>query len=220
MKNFKLLIILMIIINLPIYAHYHWVSVNNYKPMQDEKIAIIISSGHSFPKSGFLIGKKLIHKTRIVSSKKTIDFDIIKNKKNWVGNFKMQHSSMTYIEMILKKKYAKTPLYYARAVLFNKESHSENFTSFSIGKGLEIIPKNNLSLIKKKNTVKFQILLDGKPVKATIRIIRAGGGNAFIHSNNNGIIEYKFKKSGRYLLTTNYKKIGASLTFFIQNFKH
>ena len=210
-----LLLIILISIHFSAFAHYHWVSVDNNKFKQDDKIGVTISSGHSFPKSGFLIGKRLIYKTRIVCSEKTIDFDIIKDKKNWVGYIKMPDSSIAYIEMILKKKYAKTPLYYARAVLFNKKNTSENFTPFSIGKGLEIIPKENLNLIKKNDTVKFQILMDGKPAKTTIRVICANGGNSFAFSNSNGIMEYKIKKSGKYLLTTKYKKTGASLTFNI-----
>lgn len=131
----------------------------------------------------------------------------------------MNLKSIVYIEMILKKRYDKEPLYFARAVLFKKKNTSDKITPFSTGNGLEIIPKKNLSLLTKNETVEFQILKNGIPVKTTIRVIREGGGSSFIYSKKDGIMEYKFKKPGKYLFTTNHKRVGASLTFFIPDFK-
>ena len=68
----NIVLIILILIYTPVFGHYHWVSVKNYNPDPNEKIEITLSSGHSFPKSGFLLSKMLIFKTRAINSEKTI----------------------------------------------------------------------------------------------------------------------------------------------------
>jgi hypothetical protein len=60
-------------------------------------------------------------------------------------------------------------------------------------------------------------MINNKPIKTTVRVIRTKNDSTMIDTDKSGIITYKFIKSGRYIFTTKHKKIGASLTFNIPN---
>jgi hypothetical protein len=217
MKNLKYGLILLIGMCLPIYSHFYWVIAKNYSPKLKETIYIEVSGGHNFPKPGFLISKTIIFKSRIINQEKTTNFVLNKSNKQWIGKTNFDINSMSFIEIVLKKKYDKEPRYYARAILLPQKDKQLNMTLFTIGKGLEIIPQKNLLLIKKNDSCKFQIMMDNKPIKTTVRVIRTKNDSTLIGTDKSGIITYKFIKSGRYIFTTKNQRIGASLTFSIPN---
>jgi len=88
------------------------------------------------------------------------------------------------------------------------------------GKGLEVIPKSDLSNLKVGDMVKFQVLLHGKPLDSYIKI---GQGHAFISAESsdfgagkgyslmagigNGMAQFEVQSTGQWRLMVNHGQI-------------
>lgn len=195
------------------FSHEVWIDLENFTPEKNEKTKIFICSGHYFPKSEQAIDEKILHNTKIITpSRKVFEYSTKKSKNLREGEYRFEEEGTYLILLSIKRPVTQEPVYLSKAIVsVGRESDFQ----YTAEQELEIIPLKNISLIKKGDTLPLKILFDRKPAKVTLNISVEGKKNFSISSNEKGEAELKINNFGRYLIFTNYKGKGCSLTFYV-----
>ncbi|MCK5850177.1 MAG: DUF4198 domain-containing protein [Kiritimatiellae bacterium] len=197
-------------------AHEHWVDMNQFYPAVDETNRISICSGHSFPKSATLLGKRLLHDLRIfLPDNKSTVFKTTSQDQRWVSDLAIKTAGTVIVSFSLKKPQIEDPFYRATAIVICGNADN-NESSYSTGKGLEIVPTGKLSQARKTGALPLTLLLNGKRVSARLTILPEHGKSTILSTTEKRPAELKINKNSRYLVTTSYKGKGCSLAFALE----
>jgi uncharacterized GH25 family protein len=212
----KIFLVTILLFLFPIisFSHEYWIDIQNFSPKPNEKVKIFISSGHYFPKSEGVVSERLLSDTKIITPEgEEIVYETREEKNRRVGEFTFKEAGRYIILFSLKKPQEETPLYCGKSIVLVGEQEELNYTS---GRYIEIIPLKGISSLKKGEILPIKILYNKQPIKVTFNISIEGKKNFSISSDEEGIAKLKIDRSGRYLITANYKGKGASLTFYIK----
>ena len=201
------------------FSHEHWINLENFYPIRGEKTKIFICSGHYFPKSSTVLGERLLHDTKVISPEgKEYLYKTEEKRNHRVGEVIFESTGTYIITFSLKRPPLKEPEYWAKSiVIVEKENKDETF--YKVGDGLEIVPREKISTLKKGEELPLILLYKGKPVESTLSVSVEGKKNFFLRTKKNGTAMLKIKREGRYLITAAYRGKGCSLTFCIRRLK-
>ena len=208
----KIFIILFLAATLTnVFSHIHWIDVDNFNPKLNDKIEIMICSGHNFPKSSFALDQNLICETKLFDEISEISYTVNSADKYLIGNFIFADDETKLITFQLKKPQMKESLFWAKCIIYGNNDSG----NYLLGKGLEITPLSKISLINKNEKLPLKVTYNGKPVQTSIAVSIDGKKNFFLKINKEGMGYLKVKKAGKYLLSCGNKGKECSLTFFI-----
>lgn len=210
----KLFILSFFITSTFVYAHEHWIELENFQPQIGQNIKIFVKSGHNFPKGEFVVSEKLLKKIKVclVNKNEVKEYVLNTEKDSKFANVVFDSTGTYVISFVIAKPPKDEPVYFGKSIVsIGAEVNEIKRDGNSL---LEILPgKGNLELNEK---VKFKVFYNGNPVKTTINISIDGKKNFFLQTNKDGEFSLELKNHGKYLLTTSYGKYGCSLTFFVK----
>ncbi len=212
-KIFIILFLTATLVN--VFSHIHWIDVDNFNPELNDKIEIMICSGHYFPKSSFALNEKLICETKLFDEIGEKFYTVISSEKYLIGNFIFADDETKLITFQLKKPQMKDPLFWAKSIIYGCNDSG----NYLLGKGLEITPLSKISLINKNDKLPLKITFNGKPVQTSLAVSIDGKKNFFLKINKEGMGYLNVKKVGKYLLSCENNGKECSLTFFIKDFE-
>jgi len=198
-----------------VFCHEHWIDLENFSPSIGEKTKVFACSGHSFPKSNEILSERVFNGFKVISPDNKEEFYATKTdekSKTRVVEVVFDKEGTYVILFSLQKPPLKNPLYTAKALVnVGQGKIPKNI----LKNGLEIVPEKEISQLKIGDELPLKIIYDEKPISLTTSISIDGKKNFFLKTNRDGELLLKIKLPGRYLITSNHKGIGASLTFFI-----
>lgn len=202
----------LIVFSAILFSHEIWMFAENYHPTLNNPVNLFICSGHKFPQSSFLIRKDLIKDTYTINNGVKTEISFLNNKKAWEASLNLKKPGIYISVFSLVKRGKKEPFFWGRAIIDPAGSMEKN-PEYSTGEGLEIIPMAPLSQWKNLNELKFRAVFNGKTVKFNGKVSVNGGKNIFLTSGESGSVALGKIKKGKYLMTTQFKGKGCSLTF-------
>ena len=219
------------LVSTPVYAHYLWLTVDNYNPSPGQEIAINIGWGHKFPRDGqprakmvrkmtlFLVnpqGKKI---PLTIKAKGEKGVEPIRVKLKTKGTYLAVLAVGTFVTKTIEGYFYKPKnelknvlesFWYepvAKAII-NVGAPGGNIYKKRLGYPFEIVPLENPVNIKEGGMLPVSCVLNGKPSKAWIYATYAGFSklrNTFAwttRTDKKGIARVKILKKGLWLVKT------------------
>lgn len=214
-------------------AHYMWLNVSDYTPVENKVANFSIGWGHVFcnPVMGILYGGELLDKIYMIGPDgKEIKVKAL-NEFQYASADKL--SQGTYIAMAHRKEgfstktaqgYVQKPRSGLKDVIYSRyigmygkaivnvgaPTESKSFMQ-PVGIPLEIVPLVNPSNLKAGDYFTFKLLYQGKPLAENINASYAGFSydNAWAYTTKtkqDGIGEIKILSSGIWVIKANYKE--------------
>lgn len=212
---FSALIFAVVLFNKPVFGHTYWIHPADYFPAAGEEVKVFICGGHSFPKSDFAIGDKVLWQSVIYKDGNNTAFPTAIEGKVRTGAFKPGETGVYLLTFIIKRSRDKAPRFEAKTIM-HIDSEPKDTAGYRLGSGLEIVPAVPLRGIKKGDSLTFEVLFDGKPVDAKCTVTPAGRKSACLNAKKVGGFSFKARHGGAYLLTASYSGRGCSLTFSLK----
>ncbi|MEW6557867.1 MAG: DUF4198 domain-containing protein [Elusimicrobiota bacterium] len=201
------------------FCHEHWIDLENFRPSIRETTKVFACSGHNFPKSDVILSERVFNGFKVITPENKEKLYKTKPDKNLnviVSEVFFEEEGTYIILFSLQRQPLKNPIYTAKSLVTVGQG---NELKYFLKCGLEIVPEKEVSQLKLGEELPIKIFYDGKPVSLTASISINGKKNFFLRTNKDGQLILKIKSSGKYLITTSYKGIGSSLTFFISEGK-
>lgn len=214
-QNLFVVGMLFLVFSSDIYCHENWLDVENYYPKEKERVRVFVKSGHNFPESGSILDSRYIWSPRVIfPDGKTTIFATNPDKENKClsGSIVFESSGVYLISLALKNPQLKQPNYWLKSILICGKSDNKN--KYIIGEGLEIVPEKEITSLRKGKSLPVVVLYNGEMLETTISVFSEGGDISFLKTRKARPALVKLKSKGRYLITTSYKGIRSSLTFF------
>ena len=233
-RKFLLIACFMVLVGFvstPVYAHYLWLTVDNYNPSPGQEIAINIGWGHKFPRDDqprakmvrkmtfFLVnpqGKKI---PLTIKAKGEKGVEPIRVKLKAKGTYLAVLAVRTFVSKTIEGYFYKPKnelknvlesFWYepvAKAII-NVGAPGGNIYRKRLGYQFEIVPLENPANIKEGDMLPVYCLLKGKPTKAWIYATYAGFSNLrntfawTTHTDKKMIAKVKILKKGLWLVKT------------------
>ena len=233
-RKFLVIACLMVLVGLvstPAYAHYFWLTVNNYNPSPGQEIVINIGWGHKFPRDDqprakmvrkmnlFLVnpqGKKI---PLSVKPKGERGVEPIRVKLKSRGTYLAVLAVRTFVTKTIEGYFYKPKnelknvlksFWYepvAKAII-NVGAPGGSTYKKRLGYQFEIVPLENPAYVKEGGMFPVSITLNGKPARVWVYSTYAGFSNLrntfawTIRSDKKGIANVKILKKGLWLVKT------------------
>ncbi len=201
------------------WGHEHWIMVDDFYLSQNGSTKIRVQSGHSFPKSDFLMSSRVFDGAWLQGNEK--------KKKLQMKDDQRERSAMistkgdgTYLGSFAVRRSPETsPIYYGKTLFFTgAEKKFYDNKSYQSGQQLEIVPQNHVSSLKIGDHLKLQLISGGQAVKATFVISDPQGKYHKIRARKSQdfVATFKITGEGSYLIKSKYQGVGATLTFAVK----
>ncbi len=207
--------IFLVFVNAFCFAHEHWIDLETFEPQVGQKIKVFVKSGHNFPKGELVLNKRFLKEIKLITPDKNTKSYELEQEKDARTTYIVFDTTGSYVLYFsVTRPPEDEEVYFGKSVVSIKERSD---VISEVGSKLEIVSKQTNIQLNKKAV--FQVLFDKKPIKTTVSVSIEGKKNFFVQTDKNGVFYLDIKHSGRYLLTTSYKKYGCSLTFFLRTQK-
>jgi hypothetical protein len=133
--------------------------------------------------------------------------------KAWVASCACDRPGVWSAAFELKKPQEEAPLYRGRCLLV--VGGADDPSRYAAAKGLEIVPKAPLSVLKPGSLLPVAIHLDGLPIEGKIAVTPANGTIAFFSTGKDRPAEIRLPSAGVYLLTASHRGQTFALTFSV-----
>ncbi|GAB6163978.1 DUF4198 domain-containing protein [Desulfothermus naphthae] len=218
-------------VSAPVYAHYLWLTVDNYNPSPGQEIAINIGWGHKFPVDD-QPRRKMVEKMKLVlvnpegnkiplriRPKVNSGVEPIRVKLKDKGTYVVVLAVRTFVSKTIEGYFYKPKnelrnvlksFWYepvAKAII-NVGTPEGNTYKKWLGYSLEILPLENPANLKEGEMLPVYCLLKGKPTKAWIYATYAGFSNLrntfawTTQTDKDMIAKVKILKKGIWLVKT------------------
>lgn len=201
----------------PVRAHEHWVDVDAFYPAVGATVTVHVCSGHYFPKSSFVVQRKVLHEVSMHmpgQNAMALSTAEREHEKRRAAVFGVESVGVHMVTFCLKRPRAKAPSYEGKVLLV--AGGKDGLAAYTVGRGLELVPGRAISGLKPGDELPVTVSLDGVSVSASVTVVPENGRSGFVRvaTDRPGIV--RIGAAGRYLLTASVKGRGCSLVFRVR----
>lgn len=197
-------------------AHEHWLNAECFYPEAGQTVTVHLCSGHYFPKSSFALQDKVLAGVDWQRSDGvTVPFHTVVGAAQRSGTFGATDEGVHILSFTLKRPRAQAPSYEGKVILIVGDS-GDSTNRYTSGVGLELVPEQPVSALRKGDKVGIALWMDGRRVKGSISASAAGGKTSLLTTGIDQAATLTLRKAGRYLVTSTHEDRGASLVFEVK----
>lgn len=196
-------------------AHEHWLLAEPAYPAAGAEVRLAVCSGHSFPRSEILLGEKLLAGTVLSGpAGASVPYKPERGDTAW-GAVAAPAAGVWRAEFTLQKPLQDAPLHRSRCLIV--AGGQDDPAAYADGKGIEIVPRLAVTVLKPGDVLPLDVRLDGAPATGRITVTPEKGGVSFLSAGKDRPAELKVAASGWYLLGVSHQGRTFSLTFRVRD---
>jgi len=198
-----------------VFAHDYWIDIEDFHPAAGETQMVSICGGHSFPGSGMALKDRVLHGMKAIKPDGvTVGVKTARDGGRRSGEFLFDCRGVYIFGFALKQPQMTEFMYWAKTIVVAGGS-ADNERLYCRGKGLEIVPGDKISALRKGHELELTVLYDGDRVGARLCILPEHGRSISLSTAWDRPAYLSVSEEGRYLVTAGYKGKSCSLTFAV-----